>query len=176
MSGVFDGEYTLVWDKWWSQMLLDWQQKEPTDTGPLCLLQLIPITSSLYLVCSTFPTAEKSLLPAKPRHWCHHSGTNKPCFSFSAQRVTCQVWLSESVEWQERKEGPVDVKFSIEGETASAEWDRFFQTQNSKDGCNVCLFPLIQPELQLGWILCLPSWLILVTNLCGGKQIKLLCH
>lgn len=97
-------------------------------------------------------------------------------FFLSSARHMSGLAFSVSRVTREKRSSSWCGVFHRGWDSKCSEWDRFFQTQNSKDGYNVCLFPLIQSELQLGWILCLLSWLILVTNLCGGKQIKLLCH
>lgn len=57
----------------------------------------------------------KSILSAKPRDWCHHIYTNNPCFSISAQHVTCQVWLSVSIGQHEGEKVPV-VTFRVRQE------------------------------------------------------------
>lgn len=55
-GGTDQVEWTCNWD----QMLLDWQQKEPTDTGPLCLLQLTPSLISYKSIFSIKHTRHKS--------------------------------------------------------------------------------------------------------------------
>lgn len=55
-GGTDQVEWTCNWD----QMLLDWQQKEPPDTGPLCLLQRWLHHSSHTRVYSPSNTADIS--------------------------------------------------------------------------------------------------------------------
>lgn len=84
------------------------------------LWHLIPVTSSLCLLCFTVFTAEKKhsvcqalrLMPS----YLHKQSL---FISASAQHVTCQVWISVSIERHGWEKVFLVTEFPIEGDTAS---------------------------------------------------------